>query len=117
MPKKVVLSFFAVVLLILAGMIIASKGQARERGRRAGASSFDNKPLARSDTEKKILSVLEEMGNDPSERYLSVSQSDGRLMRLLTEAVGAKRVIEIGTSTGYSGLWFALALRATGGKW
>jgi caffeoyl-CoA O-methyltransferase len=30
--------------------------------------------------------------------------------------VGAKRVVEIGTSTGYSGLWFALALRSTGGK-
>ena len=28
----------------------------------------------------------------------------------------AKNVVEIGTSNGYSGLWFLLALRKTGGK-
>ena len=48
--------------------------------------------------------------------YLSVPVSDGRVLRLLTEAVGAKTVVEIGTSTGYSGLWFCLALQKTGGK-
>jgi len=37
-------------------------------------------------------------------------------LRLLTEAVGAKRVVEIGTSNGYSGIWICLALRKTGGK-
>ena len=36
-------------------------------------------------------------------------------MRLLTEATGAKRVVEIGTSTGESAVWFALALRSTRG--
>jgi predicted O-methyltransferase YrrM len=35
---------------------------------------------------------------------------------MLTESIGAKRAVEVGTSTGYSGLWFALALRKTGGK-
>jgi predicted O-methyltransferase YrrM len=29
--------------------------------------------------------------------------------------MGAKNVLEIGTSTGYSGLWFCLALQRTGG--
>ena len=48
--------------------------------------------------------------------YLSVPVSDGRVLRLLTETVGAKTVVEIGTSTGYSGLWFCLALQKTGGK-
>lgn len=119
MSKSVVLSFLAVALLISAVMLIAPEGQAQDRGRRAsgaGASSFDNKPLARSEAEKKILSVLEEMGGDRDRRYLSVSESDGRLMRLLAESIGAKRIIEIGTSTGYSGLWFSLALRSTGGR-
>ncbi|HIJ70785.1 MAG TPA: hypothetical protein HPP87_05400 [Planctomycetes bacterium] len=37
-------------------------------------------------------------------------------MRLLTEAVGARRVIEIGTSNGYSGIWICLAFRNTGGR-
>ena len=38
------------------------------------------------------------------------------MLRLLTEAAGAKNVVEIGTSTGYSGLWLCLALESTGGK-
>lgn len=37
-------------------------------------------------------------------------------MRLLTEAINAKHVVELGTANGYSGIWFALALQATGGK-
>ena len=47
---------------------------------------------------------------------MNVPPEDGRLLRLLTEAVGAKYVVEIGTSNGYSGIWFCLALRTTSGK-
>ena len=49
------------------------------------------------------------------ERYANVSTADGRLLRQLTEALNAKRVVELGTSTGESGLWFSMALRKTGG--
>jgi caffeoyl-CoA O-methyltransferase len=45
-----------------------------------------------------------------------VPVTDGRMLRLLTEAAGAKNVVEIGTSTGLSGLWLCLALQKTGGK-
>jgi predicted O-methyltransferase YrrM len=38
------------------------------------------------------------------------------MLRLLTEAANAKNVIEIGTSTGISGLWLCMALEKTGGK-
>jgi predicted O-methyltransferase YrrM len=38
------------------------------------------------------------------------------MLRILAESVGAKSVVEVGTSTGYSGLWFCLALQSTGGK-
>jgi predicted O-methyltransferase YrrM len=72
-------------------------------------------PLARTEPEKRILSVLDEMRKS-GKTYLSVPVSDGRVLRLLTEAVGARTVVEIGTSTGYSGLWFCLALQKTGGK-
>ena len=75
--------------------------------------SLEKPPLAASDAEKRILKVLDDV--DRNERHLGVSPTDGRLLRQLTEAVGAKRVVELGTSTGYSGLWFALALRTTGG--
>ncbi|GAG21831.1 unnamed protein product [marine sediment metagenome] len=47
---------------------------------------------------------------------MNVPREDGRLLRLFTEAIGAKHVVEIGTSNGYSGIWFCLALRTTGGK-
>ena len=41
---------------------------------------------------------------------------DARLLRLLTESINAKHVVELGTANGYSGIWFALALQTTGGK-
>jgi caffeoyl-CoA O-methyltransferase len=71
-------------------------------------------PAAHSDAEKQVLAVLNEM-RATGGTYLSVSEEKGRVLRLLTEAAGAKHVVEIGTSTGYSGLWFCLALQATGG--
>jgi predicted O-methyltransferase YrrM len=48
-------------------------------------------------------------------RFANVSPTDGRLLRMLTESIGAKRVVEIGTSTGESAVWLALGLRKTGG--
>jgi caffeoyl-CoA O-methyltransferase len=65
--------------------------------------------------ENKILGVLDRMVRS-HETYLSVPVEDGKALRLLTEAVGAKEIVEIGTSTGYSGLWFCLALERTNGR-
>ncbi len=69
---------------------------------------------AETDPEKRILAVLDRMVN-AHETYLSVPVQDGKALRLLTEAAGAKNVVEIGTSTGYSGLWLCLALLNTHG--
>jgi len=71
--------------------------------------------LAKNEAEKRILDVLTQILK-AHENYLNVPEADGKALRLLTEAANAQRVIEIGTSTGYSGLWFALALQATGGQ-
>lgn len=71
-------------------------------------------PLANSESEKRILETLDGIVK-AHQTYLNVPVLDGRALRVLTEAVGAKNVIEIGTSTGYSGLWFCLALQRTGG--
>jgi len=71
-------------------------------------------PLAKSGAEKRILAVLDSIVKSHG-TYLSVPVQDGRALRLLTEAAGARNVVEIGTSTGYSGLWLCLALQATGG--
>ena len=80
---------------------------------RVGEGEFDAPPVAKNDTEKKIFAALEEMRQGP--RFANVSPTDGRLLRMLTESTNAKNVVEIGTSTGESGVWFALALRSTGG--
>ena len=66
-------------------------------------------------TEKIIQAVLDEMIK-LGQGYLNVPPADGKVLRLLTQAAGARKVVEIGTSTGYSGLWFSLALQATGGR-
>jgi predicted O-methyltransferase YrrM len=72
-------------------------------------------PLAKTEAERRILAVLDQ-ARSSGEVYLEVPVSDGRMLRLLTEAAGAKNVVEIGTSTGYSGLWLCLALQKTGGR-
>jgi len=71
-------------------------------------------PVGRTQ-EKRILAALDEMVKS-HQTYLSVPAQDGKALRLLTEAVDARNVVEIGTSTGYSGLWFCLALQRTGGR-
>ena len=38
----------------------------------------------------------------------------GSLLRLLATAIGAKRILEIGTAIGYSGIWLAGALPPDG---
>jgi predicted O-methyltransferase YrrM len=62
------------------------------------------------------VDVIEDLCARHREDMMNVPPADGRLLRVLTEAVGARHVVEIGTSNGYSGLWFCQALRATGGR-
>ncbi len=117
------------VLLALATLLIAvnpttgqERGEKRGPGRGRGGPSSEGEsdlskaPLPKDEAEKKILAVLDEIMRDRSRQFRNVSPIDGRFMRQITEAAGAKRVVEIGMSTGYSALWFALALKSTGGK-
>jgi predicted O-methyltransferase YrrM len=46
---------------------------------------------------------------------LSVSEEDGRFMRVLVITNGAKHALEIGAAYGYSAIWIGLGLRQTGG--
>lgn len=79
------------------------------------STEWSASPMAATDGEKKILAELNLVASK-GETYLSVPERDGRALRLLTETTNAKNVVEIGTSTGYSGLWFCLALQKTGGR-
>jgi caffeoyl-CoA O-methyltransferase len=49
-------------------------------------------------------------------RDLNVPESDGRLLYDLVLKGGYRRALEIGTSTGHSGIWIAWALSKTGGR-
>jgi predicted O-methyltransferase YrrM len=45
---------------------------------------------------------------------ISVSPPQGRLLSLLARALGARRILEVGTLAGYSAIWLARALPADG---
>jgi predicted O-methyltransferase YrrM len=47
---------------------------------------------------------------------LAVSEEDGRFLRVLVAARGAKSILEIGAASGYSGIWLGLGARETGGR-
>ena len=47
---------------------------------------------------------------------LAVSEEDGRFLRALVASTNARRVLEIGAASGYSGIWIGLGLRETGGR-
>jgi predicted O-methyltransferase YrrM len=70
---------------------------------------------AKSEAEKRILGVLQKAYSGGA-MFENVPVGDGRLLRVLAESIGAKSVVELGTSTGLSGMWFSLALQQTGGR-
>jgi predicted O-methyltransferase YrrM len=52
---------------------------------------------------------------DRLERWRNVEPETAELLGVLVRALGAQRVLEIGTSNGYSTIWLADAAEATGG--
>ena len=118
MSAKPTLVTALALLCIAASAAGAQSRTPRRRGGRlyGGSAAIRKPPMPKTEQERKILAVLEGMRANQSRGMQNVSADDGRLLRLLTEAIGAKHVVEIGTSNGYSAIWFCLALRATGGK-
>jgi caffeoyl-CoA O-methyltransferase len=105
---------FLPYLLILALVTMPLCGQRRGRGFGPGGS--EPAPLlAQSPLEKKVIETMDSIVRN-GDLYANVPAADGRLMRILAESANAAHVVEIGTSTGISGLWFCLALEKTGGR-
>ncbi len=122
MLKRVILGIAVAAVLLGIAVLITQEGAiagpgrgGRGRGRSMRGGSFESSVMAKDEAEKKILDVLQDMLNQRA-GMMNVPPRDGRLLRLLTETTNAKHVVEIGTSNGYSGIWFLLALRTTGGK-
>ena len=104
-----------IVVVAIIGACVCASAQRRGGGRSEAPGSDQYPPVARSESEKKILATIDG-ATKAGALYANVPASDGRMLRVLTEAVNAKHVVEIGTSTGLSGLWFCMALEKTGGK-
>jgi len=71
-------------------------------------------PEIKSDLDKKVKSFLEV--NAGNWRDLNVPLPDGKILYDIIVENNYKSVVEIGTSTGHSGIWIAWALSKTGGK-
>ena len=72
---------------------------------------------------RQLLAELEQFGaandgsiTDRSHRMLNITHDTGEFLAVLVRATHAQRVLEIGTSNGYSTLWLASAARAIGGS-
>ena len=86
----------------------------RSRGGEQSGSELEKHPVPKDGNEKKILGILDDIL--ATQRFRNVPPQDGRFLRITTESMNAKNVVEIGTSTGYSGIWLGMALQKTGGK-
>ena len=109
MLKRIVRVLSGLSLAAMLTVALASTLAAQPPGRFGGGrmrgqgQSLASQPQARDDGEKRVLATLEGIVNN-HQTYLSVPMQDGMALRLMAEASGAKDVVEVGTSTGYSGL-------------
>jgi len=64
--------------------------------------------------EPQVLAALREQTGSMRNSNMQISPEQGQLLHFLVRLIGANRAIEVGTFTGYSALWTALALPPEG---
>ena len=111
--QSLLINLTAVAFAMLATATNVVNAQ-RGGGRLPGDVELEKSPLAVDDFEKNALAVLDDIR--ANQRFRNVPQHDGRLLRIMAQSIGAKHVVELGTSTGISGIWLGLAVKETGGK-
>ena len=70
---------------------------------------------ARQENERIAHLPFEQAYELRDELLICVGPDTGRLIEILARSLGAKSILELGTSYGYSTVWLAAAARATGG--
>jgi len=98
---KPVRLFTAIIFLVISGTINNHCLQAQE-------------PISNPVLDEKVRKFL----SDRSDRWydMNIPARDGQLLYDLIVKGNYKSALEIGTSTGHSGIWIAWALSKTGGK-
>ena len=103
------------------GLLVASSSPslAQRRGgpngdRSQGDVELEKGPVPVDAFEENALKILDDI--QANQAFRNVPEHDGRLLRIMAQSIGAKHVVELGTSTGISGIWIGLALKETGGK-
>jgi len=66
---------------------------------------------AQTPDQSNLLAQIKAIDRD----QLSVSEEDGRFLRVMVASNGSKRALEIGAAYGYSTIWIGMGLRETGG--
>ena len=75
---------------------------------------FDSYVSALFAPEDPVLMTLREDADREGLPPIAISPDTGRLLQVLLRAIGARRVLEVGTLGGYSALWMARALPPDG---
>lgn len=105
-------------LVVVAAWFTTAPFSWAQRGGRGGAGQGDAQlekpPVPVDEFEKNALEVLADINSN--QQFRNVPENDGRLLRIMVQSMGAKHAVELGTSTGISGIWLGLGLRETGGK-
>ena len=70
----------------------------------------------RADEEQRRTAAPGSPGTNLDDLLLSVGREAGMLLYLLITGAQSRRILELGSSYGYSTVWLAAAARATGGK-
>ena len=94
--------------------------------RRRGFRGPDPGALGAPPVDPTVLALLDELwsagdANDARQterplRMLNITPDTGRFLWILVRAARATRILEVGTSNGYSTIWLADAARAAGGR-
>ena len=114
LPRNIVIiTTFAIVLAAMTAAIAQRRG-GRGMNRLPGDVELEKGPVSIDVFERNALSVLDDI--NANEPFRNVPEHDGRLLRIMAQSMGAKHIVELGTSTGVSGIWIGLALKETGGK-
>ncbi len=100
--------------ILLAALLVASKAAIAQH-------PSPTKPVhsqTQNQLNEKAMQFLNERKNTWSQgiNYWNVSYEDGQLLHDLIVKQKAKNILEVGTSTGHSTIWLAMAAAKTGGK-